>query len=66
LDLIGEDLMRQGIVSAFAITPVESVELAAVMLGAGFRRTGRMIGHMVVAGERVDACVWSRRLAEPA
>jgi hypothetical protein len=65
LDLIGKHLIEQGIVSAFAVTPAESVELSAALITAGFRRTGRMEGHVTVQGERVDAFLWSRRLAEP-
>jgi len=62
---IGERLVEQGIVSAFATTPAESVELTAAMVTAGFRRTGRLPNHMMVRGERADAFLWSRRLADP-
>ena len=65
LQQIGENLVEKGIVSAFAVTPAESVELTAAMTTAGFRRTGRLINHMMVRGERTDAFLWSRRLAEP-
>lgn len=65
LGLIGEQLLQQGIVSAFAVTPAESVELVGAMVTAGFRRTGRLKDHMTVQGQKVDAFLWSRRLAEP-
>ena len=62
---LGEQLLSSGIVSAFSITPVASVELTAAMVSAGFRKTGRLEGHMIVQGEPVDAFLWSRKLAEP-
>ncbi|MDF2693832.1 MAG: hypothetical protein K0S65_2215 [Labilithrix sp.] len=31
----------------------------------GFRRTGLLVGHMLVSGKRKDAIVWSRKLANP-
>lgn len=66
LGLIGQNLMEQGIVSAFTVAPAESVELAAALMTAGFRRTGRLAEHVNVQGQRVDAFLWSRKLAEPA
>jgi hypothetical protein len=65
LDKICETLKAQKVCSVFAIAPAESVELSAVWVSAGFRRTGRLIRHQVLQGRRVDAFVWSRRLAEP-
>lgn len=65
LNQIGERLMSQGIVSAFSVTPAESVELTAAMVTAGFRKTGQLARHVSVHGQSVDAFLWSRRLAEP-
>lgn len=65
IELIGAQLIAQGIVSAFAVSPAESVELAASLLTAGFRRTGRLENHVAIQGQSVDAFLWSRRLAEP-
>lgn len=61
---VGEVLEKQGVVSSFAITLAESVEMTAAMVTAGFRRTGRLPQHMLVRGERQDAFLWSRRLAD--
>lgn len=65
LEQVAALLTAQGLVSAFAISPVDSVELIAALAAAGFRRTGRLANHLVVRGSRTDAFVWSRKLAEP-
>lgn len=65
LDKICEQLKAKEVSSVFAIAPADSVELSAVWVSAGFRRTGRLIRHQVLHGRRVDCFVWSRRLAEP-
>ncbi len=39
--------------------------LATAFVFNGFRRTGLLVGHMLVNGERKDAIVWSRKLANP-
>lgn len=62
---ICEALRLRGVVSCFAITPVQEAELAAIFLGNGFRRTGILHRHLVGAGERQDAFLWSRKLALP-
>ena len=59
-------LVKEGIVSAFALSPSESVELSAAYLRAGFKRTGLLPNHLRVAGQKADAVLWSRRLADPA
>ncbi len=58
-------LVSDGIVSAFALSPVESVELSAAYLRAGFRKTGLLANHLRVAGQKADAVLWARRLADP-
>lgn len=58
-------LEKRGIVSAFSVSPVESVELCSALMAAGFKKTGRMPGHLLVRGERQDAFLWSRKLADP-
>ncbi|MBX3183675.1 MAG: hypothetical protein KIT72_06095 [Polyangiaceae bacterium] len=58
-------LLEQQMVSAFAVTAVEDAELAACFIQAGFRRTGYLQGHLIVANERRDAFLWSRKLASP-
>lgn len=65
LNKICDDLKAKEIVSVFAVSPVESVELSAAWLSAGFRRTGRLPGHLMVRGQRSDAYLWSRRLCDP-
>jgi hypothetical protein len=66
LNKICDELADQEIVSVFAVSPAESVELTAAWLAAGFRRTGRLPGHLMVRGQRTEAFLWSRRLSEPA
>lgn len=62
---ICDELSDREIVSVFAVSPSESVELSAAWLAAGFRRTGRLPGHLMVHGQRTEAFLWSRRLTEP-
>jgi hypothetical protein len=59
-------LLSEGIVSAFALSPTESVELSAAYLKAGFRKTGLLPNHLRIGGQKADAVLWSRRLADPA
>ena len=60
-----EDLFEREIVSCFALTPVKDVELGAAFAVNGFRRTGTLRQHLLIAGRRVDAFLWSRKLAQP-
>jgi hypothetical protein len=75
-----DKLTAEGIVSCFALAPSDDVALATVFLHAGFRRTGLLLGHWPVPGHanaanaapkrdtrigRVDAILWSRKLANP-
>src|ERR1019366_7715032 len=59
-------LKAEGIVACFALAPSDAAALAWAYLQSGFRRTGLLLGHLVVRGERKDAIVWSRKLANPA
>jgi hypothetical protein len=63
---IEEDLKRREIVSAFAFAPVDDVELAAVFLASGYRKTGLLARGVLVEGKRSDAILWTRKLADPA
>ncbi len=61
-----EKLTSEEVVTCFALAPSDDVALASVYLRNGFRRTGLLLEHLVVRGERKDAIVWSRKLANPA
>ena len=63
---IEDDLKRREIVSAFAFAPVDDVELAAVFLASGYRKTGLLARGVLVEGKRSDAILWTRKLADPA
>jgi len=59
-------LKAEGSVACFALAPSDDAALAWAYLQSGFRRTGLLLGHLVVRGERKDAIVWSRKLSNPA
>ena len=61
-----DKLLGEGVVSCFALGPSDDVLLACAFVANGFRRTGLLQNHMVVGGERKDAIIWSRKLANPA
>jgi hypothetical protein len=61
-----DELNRRGIVGCFALSPANDVGLAAVYAANGFRRTGLLQQHLVFQGRRVDAFLWTRKLAQPA
>jgi hypothetical protein len=61
-----ERLQAEGVVTCFGLTPSDDVALAVAFLHGGFRRTGLLLGHLLVGGRRRDAIVWSRKLANPA
>ncbi len=61
-----ERLLGEGVVSCFALAPSDDLALATAFVFNGFRRTGLLVSHMIVDGERKDAIVWSRKLANPA
>jgi hypothetical protein len=62
---ICDQLKARGIVGCFAMTAQDQQELGAAYLANGFRRTGKMKKHLLVAGRRHDAFLWSQRLAQP-
>jgi hypothetical protein len=57
-----EQLQADETVSCFALAPSDDASLAWAYLQTGFRRTGLLLGHLVVRGQRKDAIVWSRKL----
>jgi len=59
-------LTERGIVSAFSFAPSDDVELSTAFVAAGFRKTGLLALGILVSGERRDAILWSRKLANPA
>jgi hypothetical protein len=61
-----ERLQAEDIVSCFSLAPSDDVALATAFLQNGFRRTGLLTEHLLVGGERKDAILWSRKLANPA
>jgi hypothetical protein len=62
-------LFANGIYTAFAMTPADDVRMATAYVANGFRRTGLLRQHLRMrqgqAEERVDALLWSRKLANP-
>lgn len=63
---MSDDLTARGIVSGFAFAPSDDIGLATAYLAAGFRKTGLLAGGIAVGGERKDAILWTRKLANPA
>jgi hypothetical protein len=61
-----DKLLSEGVVSCFAVAPSDDVALATAFVFNGFRRTGLLQNHVTVGGQRKDAIVWSRKLANPA
>jgi hypothetical protein len=61
-----QKLAAEGTVSCFSLSPSDDLALATAYVFNGFRRTGLLLSHIVVGGERKDAIVWSRKLANPA
>ena len=61
-----ERLLAEGVVSTFALSPSDDVAFATAFVANGFRRTGLLMSHLYVRGERKDAIIWSRKLANPA
>jgi hypothetical protein len=57
-----DQLQAEEVVSCFSLAPSDDVSLAWAYLQTGFRRTGLLLGHLLVRGQRKDAIVWSRKL----
>jgi hypothetical protein len=58
-------LTAEGVVSCFSLAPSDDLALATAYLQNGFRRTGLLLGHLVVGTQRKDAILWARKLANP-
>lgn len=65
LGALCDTLLSEEVVSCFSLVPSDDVALAAVLLQNGFRRTGLLVGHLLMGGTRKDAILWSRKLANP-
>lgn len=63
---LSDDLTARGIVSGFAFAPSDDIGLATAYLAAGFRKTGLLANGIMTGGERKDAILWTRKLANPA
>jgi hypothetical protein len=61
-----EKFLAEGVVSTFSLSPSDDLPMAVAFVANGFRRTGLLQSHLVVRGERKDAIIWSRKLANPA
>jgi hypothetical protein len=66
LKALCDKLLSESVVSCFSLAPSDDVALATAFVHNGFRRTGLLVEHLVVGGERKDAILWSRKLANPA
>ncbi|MGD8858722.1 MAG: hypothetical protein PVI30_01850 [Myxococcales bacterium] len=62
---MSEELKSRDIVSAFAFAPTDSAELSTAFVAAGYRKTGLLARGVLIDGERKDAILWSRKLADP-
>ncbi len=60
-----ERFVANEIFCVFALTPADDVRMAAAYLANGFRRTGVLRQHLRLRNERVDALLWSKKLATP-
>jgi hypothetical protein len=63
---MSDELTARGIVSAFAFAPADDIGLATAYIAAGFRKTGLLASGIFTGGERKDAILWTRKLANPA
>jgi hypothetical protein len=62
LRALGDHVAGQGAVSTFSVAPADDVALTSCFLAAGFRKSAVLLSHVVVAGSRRDAFVWSKKL----
>lgn len=60
-----EELKRRGIVSASAFAPADDAEPGSAVVASGFRKTGLLARGVLHAGERPNAILWTRKLADP-
>lgn len=56
-------LHQDEIVCAFGFSPADDVRMATAFVAAGFRRSGLLRQHVRLKNDRVDAILWSRKLA---
>ncbi|MEZ4223453.1 MAG: hypothetical protein R3B13_21075 [Polyangiaceae bacterium] len=61
-----DELLKREIVGCFALAATDDLDLGAVFLANGFRKTGLLPRHLLRGKTRVDAFLWSRKLALPA
>ncbi len=60
-----ERLLANEIVCAFSLCPADDVKMATAFVAAGFRRTGLLRQHLRLKNDRLDAILWSKKLAVP-
>jgi len=60
-----ESLLAEDVVGCFSLAPTDDVALATAFVHNGFRRTGLLADHLLVGGQRKDAILWSRKMANP-
>jgi hypothetical protein len=60
-----ESLLSEEVVSCFSLAPTDDVALGTAFVHNGFRRTGLLADHLFVGGQRKDAILWSRKMANP-
>ncbi|HEX4445195.1 MAG TPA: hypothetical protein VH044_00605 [Polyangiaceae bacterium] len=65
LGALCDKLVSEEVVTCFSLAPSDDLALATAYVQNGFRRTGLLLDHLVARGERKDAIVWSRKLANP-
>jgi hypothetical protein len=68
-----EKLMAEETVTCFSLAPSDDIALASAFVYNGFRRTGLLVEHLLLApgpqvrgSKRADAILWSRKLNNPA
>jgi hypothetical protein len=62
--LLCDELFERDVVCCFALSPVDDSELAWAYAANGFRRTGVLRSHVRSNRGRLDAFLWSRKLAQ--
>lgn len=64
--LLCDVLLEEQVACCFALSPADDLDLAVVYLANGFRKSGVLRAHLLRRDDRVDALLWSRKLATPA
>lgn len=64
LNALCSKLLEGGAFSSFAFSPSDDILSAQAYLSAGFKRCAVLSRHFLVSGERKDAIVWSKKLAD--